>query len=501
MAKVPPLLAVQGLTKRFGALCANDGISLDIHAGEIHCILGENGAGKSTLSSCIYGLLRPDSGVISVEGRPVDLRNPADAIRAGIGMVHQHFVLVPDFTVAENILVGTGGPWRTGLAAARARIQALSARFGAEIDPDAMASALSVGARQWVEILKALYLGARVLILDEPTAVLTPQESERLFAVMRGLTAEGTAIVLITHKMDEVMQSDRVSVLRRGRHVATVDTRSVDRSELTRMMVGRDVAPQSAGEPRARGKTAVALRGVVIARGGGAPPIDLTVAEGEILGLAGIAGNGQDELLETLAGIRAPLAGRILLAGRDVTGHKAARIAAEGVGYIPSDRFRDGLVPDFTVAENLILGRHWARAWRRGPFLRASDIAARGREAVQSYSIAAGHAGLASARLSGGNAQKVILAREIAKATSLLLCNQPTRGIDVGAIEAVHGHILARRAQDCAVVMASEELDHLFALSDRIAVMFRGEIMGILPRGEFDEHRIGLMMAGERAAA
>jgi ABC-type uncharacterized transport system ATPase subunit len=497
-----PRLEVRGLSKRYGPVLANDAISLAVAPAELHCLLGENGAGKSTLSACIYGLAVPDSGDIVVDGQRLDLHSPADAIRAGIGMVHQHFVLVPGFTVLENIVVGTGTGLRLDLAAARRKVAALCARLHLDIDVDRRVSSLSVGERQWVEIVKSLYLDARLLILDEPTAVLTPQESERLFALIAELKASGIAIILITHKMNEVMRSDTVTVLRRGRRVATLATATTTRDALTELMVGRSVQPVAAPARAMAAGPGLSIRELTLSapRGSLISAIDLAVAPGEILGIAGVAGNGQDELLEAIAGIRPAQGGAIALGGRTISGLTASAIAELGVGHVPSDRFRDGLARDFTIAENLVLGQQWSRRWRKGPLLDNSALAANGNAAIARYAIAATGPAQPCGRLSGGNAQKVIIAREFAKARHLLLLNQPTRGVDVGAIEFIHSEVLAKRDEGCAVVLVSEELDDLFALSDRIIVMFRGEVMGEVRRGAFDKTVIGRMMAGARAA-
>lgn len=491
-------LEVRGLTKRFGALAANDGIALSIRPGELHCLLGENGAGKSTLSSCLFGLVQPDAGEIAIDGRPLALRSPADAIAAGIGMVHQHFVLVPAFTVLENIMVGTGHGWRADRRAGRDRIAAICARYGLTLDPDRRVEDLSVGEKQWVEIVKALYLGARLLILDEPTAVLTPQESGRLFGIIRQLTGSGISVILITHKMNEVMQSDRVTVLRRGRLVATVDTAGVSRDELSEMMVGRRIRSVAADRTGQAPPEALSISGLQLrlVRGHAPGPFGLTVGRGEILGIAGIAGNGQDELLETIAGLRPAAAGDMRLNGHALNGLRAAEIAALGVGYVPGDRFRDGLVGDFSIAENVILGAHWKAEWRRGALMDVRAIRRRGAEAISDFAIAATGPEMRCARLSGGNAQKVILSREFAKARRLLLCNQPTRGVDVGATEFIHAELLRKRDEGCAILLVSEEIDDLLALSDRIAVMFAGAAVGTFAREDADAGLIGQLMAG-----
>jgi simple sugar transport system ATP-binding protein len=498
-----PRLSVRHLTKRFGALTANDDISLDVEGGELHCLLGENGAGKSTFSACLYGLLQPDAGDIEIDGVKVDLSSPANAIACGIGMVHQHFVLVPSFTVLENIVVGTGSGLALDLAAARRKILDLSKAFGLALEPDRLIADLSVGEKQWIEIVKALYLGARLLILDEPTAVLTPQESERLFAIIAELKSAGIAVILISHKMNEVMRSDRVTVLRKGKLVGTVRTKDVSRGDLTTMMVGRPIAQVHAHTMTFRGEAALCIEGLSLRRGSRTclANIDLEIRSREILGVAGVAGNGQDELLEAIAGLASPDRGRIRLGDEHLTTLSPRDIALRGVGYVPSDRFRDGLVSDFTIAENLIIGQQWDERWRSGFFLNEKATRNNARGAISSYSIMASGPDMLCGRLSGGNAQKVILAREFAKARRLLLCNQPTRGVDVGIIEFVHGELLRKREEGCAILLVSEELEDIFALCDRIAVMFRGEIMGVFSRDAATIARVAPLMAGHRPEA
>jgi general nucleoside transport system ATP-binding protein len=500
-----PRLSVRRLTKRFGQLVANDDISLDVMPGELHCVLGENGAGKSTLSSCLYGLYQPDSGEIRVDGQPIHPRSPGDAIEAGIGMVHQHFVLVPGFTVLENITVGTGSGWRLDRAGALSRIRSISEAYKIALDPHRPVGDLSVGEQQWVEIVKVLYTGARLLILDEPTAVLTPEESRRLFSVIQRLTGDGISVLLISHKMAEVMRSDRVSVLRKGRLVGTVRTADVTRDELTGMMVGRNVsAPARAEGGAAMGETVLSVRGLSRLRGSRRvlDAVSLEIAQSEILGLAGVSGNGQDELFECLAGLTLPDEGTIAIGGKTMAARSPADMAAEGVGYVPSDRFRDGLVADLTIGENLVLGQQWSARWRSGPFMDRAALDAHARAAIDAHSIAASGPDALCRKLSGGNAQKVILAREFGKARKLLLCNQPTRGLDVGAIEFVHRELLRKRDEGCAVLLASEELDDLFALCGRIGVMFRGRMLAILDTDRTSHEEVGRLMAGqERATA
>ncbi len=503
-SKTPPRLSVIGLTKRFGELIANDDVSLEVMAGELHCLLGENGAGKSTLSSCLYGLYQPDHGEIRVDGTTVHLRSPADALRAGIGMVHQHFVLVPGFTALENITVGTGSGWRLGRPEARSRIRNICETYGIALDPDVPVSELSVGGQQWVEIVKVLYAGARLLILDEPTAVLTPDESRRLFSVIERLKKDGIPVLLISHKMAEVMQSDRVSVLRRGRLVGTVRTAEVTRDELTAMMIGEraDVLLPTGSEARP-GPTLLSVRSLSVIRHGRRvlDGVSFDIAAGEILGLAGVSGNGQDELFECLSGLGNADEGAFFIAGEAIHPRSPADLTAKGVGYVPSDRFRDGLAGDLTVGENLVLGQQWRARWRNGPLLDAAALDANAEAAIEDYSIAASGPDAICRKLSGGNAQKVILAREFAKAQLLLLCNQPTRGLDVGAVAFVHRELRRKRDEGCAILLASEELDDLLALCGRIGVFFGGRMLAIVEARNSSHAGIGRLMAGQEEAA
>ena len=502
-SETQPCLRVEGLTKRYGALAANDGISFDVAAGELHCLLGENGAGKSTLIGCIFGSNRPDAGRIFFEGREMHLRSPADAARLGIAVVHQHFVLIPRFTVFENVTLGA---WAGGLklksAQAEQRLRGLCADLKLDLDIHARVETLSVGERQWVELLKALYLDTKLLLLDEPTAVLTPQESERLFAMIRLLTGRGIAVVLISHKFDEVMRTDRVTILRRGRVVATLTAGEASKEELAALMVGRSVSFGVARTARAISPAPVLeVQNLILdARSGEGeqPKLSFQVRRGEILGLAGVSGNGQDELFDILSGVRQPSGGAVLVDGiatRDLTPPAVARL---GVGYVPSDRYRDGLVGAFSITDNLLLGQQHEPGFSRHGFIdraRARDFA---QGCVARFDMSASSLDLAADRLSGGNAQKLVLAREFERATKCLLCHQPTRGLDVAIIALVHELLLAKQAAGCAILLASEELDELISLSDRIVVMFRGEIMGIVDAETADRETLGLMMAGQR---
>ena len=500
MAGPSARLEVDGLTKRFGPVLANEAISFTVAPGELHCLLGENGAGKSTLSSCLYGLLQPDSGSIRLDGAPMRFRSPADAIAAGIGMVHQHFTLVASFTGFENILVGASVRDR---AAAARRIATLSTELGLSLDLGRPVGQLSVGEQQWIEILAALFADAKLLILDEPTAVLTPQESEKLFGMIRRLCARGVSVILISHKLDEVLRCDRITVIRRGRVVATVEAGATGKAELAALMVGRAVSlgeTRSAEPPSPVAQLEVRDLSVRGDRGGLAlSAVSFAIRRGEILGIAAVAGNGQDELFEALVGLRAAEPGAtILLDGVSLAGLPPTAVAAEGVGYVPGDRYRDGLVAAFSVAANLLLGHQHDAGFRIGPFLRRDAVRSAALAGVRDFDIRTPSVEAEVRTLSGGNAQKTILARELPLARKCLLCNQPTRGLDVGVIEYVRSRILERRAAGCAVLIASEELEDLVRLSDRILVLFRGEVMGIVDAAEADLATIGLMMAGQR---
>ncbi|TDI57573.1 MAG: ABC transporter ATP-binding protein [Alphaproteobacteria bacterium] len=503
-AQAEPFVRVENLTKRFRHVVANDAISFDIRHGEIHCLLGENGAGKSTLAECLYGFFRPDSGHIYFKGKRVDLTSPASAIRLGIGMVHQHFILVPTLSVLENIVVGTDSAGLfLNLRAAEARLKKLCENYGVDLDLRAKVWQLPVGQQQWVEILKTLYVDAELLILDEPTAVLTPQESQNLFRILRQMTGEGLSVVLITHKLNEVMQSDRVTVLRKGARVATVTTSDVTKEELTAMMVGREIdfelrkSKSSFGDPvlEIDGLRALNDKGLEALRG-----VSLTLHKGEILGIAGVAGNGQKELFEALVGVRPVTGGTLCLNGEDITGQAPSAILAHGIGHIPEDRFAEGLIPEFTIAENLVLGNQRTSDYSAWGFLKFGRIADFGRRSIEDFEIVAPSIDTVTNTLSGGNAQKVIVAREFAQSTTCILANQPSRGLDVGVIQYVHRMFLEKRAAGFGILLASEDLEELFTITDRIAVMFKGEILAILDTGDANIEDIGLLMAGQRLA-
>jgi ABC-type uncharacterized transport system ATPase subunit len=493
-------LELQGLTKRFGDFTANDHIDLTIEPGEIHCLLGENGAGKSTLMNMLYGLLSPTEGQIVADGTPLDLAGPADAIAAGIGMVHQHFMLVPVFTVAENVMLGreTTRRGRLDRSAAAARVRELSAEYGLAVDPDALVEDLSVGVQQRVEILKALANDAKVLILDEPTAVLTPQEIDELMAVMRRLKEQGTSIIFITHKLREVKAvGDRISVIRRGKVVGTAPP-TASENELAEMMVGRAVQLVVDKDAPEVGQTVLEARGLTVFDPRGhqvVKDVSFVARAGEVLALAGVQGNGQTELIKSLIGLVTPDAGTIELAGRDITKAGPRASLAAGIGFIPEDRGHDGFVASFSVRENLILDMYRSDEFSRGPALRMGAIDANAAHRIEQFDIRTQGPGEPVSSLSGGNQQKVVVAREMSRPLKVLIASQPTRGVDVGSIEFIHKRIVAERDQGTAVILVSTELDEVFALADRIAVMFDGRIVGVVTP-DITREEIGLMMAG-----
>lgn len=499
-----PFLKVENVTKRFHKVVANDRVSFDVMSGEIHCLLGENGAGKSTIAECIYGFYNPEEGTIYVKGAPARLESPADAISQGIGMVHQHFVLVESMTVLENIVIGTDAATAIlDLKGAEERIRTICDRYDVDIDLNAKIWQLPVGQQQWVEILKALFLGAQLLIMDEPTAVLTPQESRRLFQIFKEMTSGGMSIILISHKMDEVMQSDRVTILRRGKVVGTVNTRETSKRELTNLMVGREVELRVKRDSHQRGAPMLEISGLRANNDFGTEKlngIDITVHRGEIVGIAGVAGNGQGELFEALMGVRRATTGTVKLDGVDITNNAPVDIQYQGMGYIPDDRFAEGLVGDFDVQSNIILGHHRTPPFAHGGFLNFAKISEFARHAIDEFEIKTPSEKTITRTLSGGNAQKVIVAREFAQATKMLLANQPSRGLDVGVIEYMHQRLLEKRRNDYGILMASEELEELLNLADRVLVIFKGQILGEFASETADIEQIGLLMAGHSTA-
>jgi ABC-type uncharacterized transport system ATPase subunit len=494
-------LELRGITKRFGALVANDGIDLAVEPGEVHALLGENGAGKSTLMNVLYGLYQPDEGEILLDGKAARFAGPGDAIAAGIGMVHQHFMLIPVFTVAENVVLGHEEVRPLGFLdrrRARRDVQEVSRRYGLQVPPDALVADLPVGVQQRVEIVKALTRDAKVLILDEPTAVLTPQEIEELFAVIRRLRDAGTSIVFITHKLKEVRAlADRITVIRRGQVVGEASPSSTEQ-ELASMMVGRQVALTVDKGPAAPGAPVLQIEDLRVLDAGGAVVVDdvsLTVHRGEILAIAGVQGNGQTELTEVVMGLRPPAQGRILLDGDDITHAGVHEILGRGVGYVPEDRLHDGLVGSFTIAENLVLDTFDTAPFSSGVALDLAAVASNATGRVAEFDVRTTGVEATAATLSGGNQQKVVLARELSRPLKLLVVAQPTRGLDVGSMEFVHRRIVTERDQGTAVVLVSTELDEVLGLADRIAVMYRGAIIGELPAGA-SAAQVGLLMAG-----
>jgi simple sugar transport system ATP-binding protein len=482
---------------------ANDGIDLTVEPGEIHALLGENGAGKSTLVNVLYGMLQPDRGEILVDGTPVRIHGPRDAIAAGIGMVHQHFMLVPVFTVTENVMLGAE-PRRAGVLGlldrqrARARVTEVSRRYGLAVDPDAVVENLPVGVQQRAEIVKALTRDVDLLILDEPTAVLTPQETDDLLEVMRTLKAAGKSIVFITHKLREVTAiADRITVIRAGRVVGTTGPEATE-DALAAMMVGRSVSLEVEKEPGAPGEPVLEITALAVNDERGhrvVDGVDLTVRAGEVLGIAGVQGNGQTELVEAIMGLRPVVAGTVLLRGTPLLGRSTREILRMRVGYVPEDRSVDGLVKDFTVAENLVLNLYHTEPYGTRWVLRPDAIAASAAERIARFDVRTTSAQATVATLSGGNQQKVIVARELTRPLTLLVAAQPTRGLDVGSIEFIHRQIIHERDVGTAVLLVSSELDEVFALADRIAVMYRGRVLAVVdpdtPREE-----VGLLMAG-----
>lgn len=498
-------LEMRDIVKRFPGVLANDHVSLAVGHGEIHALLGENGAGKSTLMQILYGFYPRNSGEIRLDGVPVPLADTTEAIGRGIGMIHQEFMLVRSLTVAENIVLGLEGGRRGGrldLAGVSARVRALSARHGLAVDPSARVEHLPIGVQQRVEILKLLYRDARLMILDEPTAVLTPQEKDGLFAVLRALAAEGRSVIIVTHKLHEIMDiAARVTVMRDGRVTACVKTAGTSERELARLMVGRDVELKAVRAPQRPGRAVLSVDGLSARDGAGLPRLSdvrLDVHAGEILGVAGVDGNGQPELAQALLGLRDTEAGAIRLDGTDISGRTTAERRRLGLAYIPADRRHVGSVPELSVADNAALGDQWRLTRARGLIRDDGAITRHAAELVRRFGVRGAGLGFPAGKLSGGNLQKLILAREITRDPLALVIEQPTRGLDVGAIETVWAEILAQRAAGKAILLISAELEEILNLADRIAVMFEGRIVGILPAAEADPETIGLMMAGRR---
>lgn len=506
------ILEVRNITKRFPGVLANDKVNFSLRKGEIHALLGENGAGKTTLMNIIYGLYSPDEGEFLVNGKPIEIKGPHDAINYGIGMVHQHFMLVPVFTVTENIMLGAetdhrGAPNSTPLAyldrkEVAKRVAALSQQYGLEVDPNAIVEDLPVGVQQRVEIMKALYRKANILILDEPTAVLTPQEAEDLAHIMRELTRQGVSIVFITHKLKEVLAvADRITVMRTGQVVGTVDPKETktDETKLASMMVGREVILTVQKKPMQIGEEVLKVEDLQVRDVRGLPAVQgvsFNVCAGEVLGIAGVQGNGQTELAEALTGLRPVQSGRFHLAGKDLTGQTPRAITEAGLAHIPEDRQRHGLVLSYTVADNMVLCDYYQPRFSKGVVIQQNQVNVNAQKLIKEYDVRTPSPYVAAGKLSGGNQQKVIVARELSRPVKLIIASQPTRGLDVGSIEYIHKEIIAMRDRGVAVLVISAELDEVLSLADRIAVMYRGQIVATVDRKDASREQLGLWMAG-----
>ncbi len=496
-------LELKAITKRFPGVLANDRVDFQLRKGEIHALLGENGAGKTTLMNIVYGLYHQDAGEILVNGAPVAIRDPNDAIRRGIGMVHQHFMLIPVFTVAENIILGTETV-RHGVVldrqTASARIRALSHQYGLDVNPDLLVHDLPVGVQQRVEIVKALYRQADVLILDEPTAVLTPQEAGDLFRIMRELTGRGVSIIFITHKLKEVLEiADRITTLRAGRVVGTVTPAETDEHKLAAMMVGREVILTVEKQPAQPAAEVLRVEHLRVLDERKVPVVNdasFTVRAGEVLGIAGVQGNGQTELVEALTGLRAATGGKITLLDQAVTNQPPRPIIERGVAHVPEDRHKHGLVLPFPISDNLVLCTYYQTPFARGWQMDYAAIDANARERIRDFDVRTPSPFIPVESLSGGNQQKVIVAREFSRPIKLLILNQPTRGLDVGSIEYIHRRVIEWRDRGCAVLLVSAELDEILSLADRIAVIYKGRILETLNAVDATREQLGLLMAG-----
>jgi ABC-type uncharacterized transport system ATPase subunit len=496
-----PVLEMRGVTKTFPGVIANEDVDLTLFEREIHCLLGENGAGKSTLMNVAFGLYQPDAGELLVRGVPTKFGGSSDAIAAGIGMVHQHFQLIPVFTVAENVILGN--ELRKGafidMGEARRRIRELSERYGLAVDPDALVGDLSVGEQQRVELVKALFREADILILDEPTAVLTPGEVDEFFGVVRSLVDQGKSIIFITHKLREVLSvADRITVLRGGKVVGTADPATATQQTLANLMVGRDVVFDIHKEPSKPGDTVVSVRGLSVLDERGAlmvDGLDLDVRAGEIFGVAGVQGNGQRELVEAIVGMRPKVGGTVEIGGHDATRMTPRHITELGVGHIPEDRSKHGLVSSYSIADNLVLNRYNKAPFARRGLRDAAAIDAEAHTLVEQFDVRTPGTQVAVSTLSGGNQQKVIVARELSHAVRLLIAAQPTRGLDVGSIEFIHRRIIELRDQGSAVLLVSAELDEILTLADRVGVLYRGRMVGVFDRSEVTREELGYLMA------
>lgn len=539
MTENPIVLEAKGITKQFPGVLANDRVDFDLHQGEIHALLGENGAGKTTLMNIIYGLYKQDAGEVYVNGQPLEIHSSGDSIRAGIGMVHQHFMLIPVFTVTENIMLGqesivdlsrsfgkpirpSANQTRVGAAVSAVlqflgkgigrvlsildhrgsavRIRDLSHQYGLDVDPDVLVGQLPVGIQQRVEIVKTLYRDARILILDEPTAVLTPQEADELFAIMRELTRRGVSIIFITHKLKEVLSiADRITVMRAGKVVGTVRPKETNEQKLATLMVGRKVILKVEKKAASPGEQVLKVDGLKVRDARGLESVrgvSFEVRAGEILGIAGVQGNGQTELVEALTGLRSATGGRMIFSGRDMTGKPPRPITETGMAHIPEDRQRHGLVLPYHVADNMVLNTYYKRPFGVLGVMQPGAIDANARRLIEEFDVRTPSPYVPVKKLSGGNQQKVIVARELSRGVKLLVANQPTRGLDVGSIEYIHKEIILMRDRGVAVLLVSAELDEIMALSDRIAVIYRGQIVATVEAARASREKLGLWMAG-----
>lgn len=496
------VVEMKNITKKFGDFTANDNINLTVHKGEVHALLGENGAGKTTLMNVLYGLYQPTSGEIYIRGEKTNIEDPNLAIKKGIGMVHQHFMLVQPFTVAENIILGMETTKGISLDMKKAveDVKELSDRYGLYVDPDAKIEDITVGMQQRVEILKALYRGAEILILDEPTAVLTPQEIEELMGIMRNLTKEGKTIIIITHKLKEIkMVSDYCTIIRRGKHIDTVKVSETTQEDLASKMVGREVNFNVEKEDREKGELTLKIDDLVVKDNRGINVVDglsLEINSGEILGLAGIDGNGQTELIEALNGLRKVESGKLIMNGNDITNKSPKEIFDNKISVIPEDRHKRGLILDFSMAENMILENYHKEPFAKRGILSYNNIEKFAKDLIKKFDVRPENEKIKAKSLSGGNQQKVIISREVTNDPDLLIAAQPTRGLDVGAIEYVHNSLVEQRDKGKAVFLISLELDEVMNVSDRIAVIYEGKIVDIIDAKEADEKTLGLMMAG-----
>ncbi|MCX7920051.1 MAG: ABC transporter ATP-binding protein [bacterium] len=491
------------ITKRFGSIIANDAVDLDIVPGEIHALVGENGAGKTTLMNILYGLLHPDSGSIYIKNNLVTFHNPNDAIRQGIGMVHQHFMLIPPFTVTENVILGNEPrrfAYMLNKLSAQAKVKTVSTEYGLQIDPESKIYQLGVGQAQRVELIKTLYRGAEILILDEPTAVLTPQESDELFSILQQFKQQGKTIIFITHKLNEVMElSDRITVMKSGKVVGRLTTRSTTKEEVARLMVGREVLFHIQKPPAKPAEivlelekvSAINSQKITILKN-----ISFTLRAGEILGIAGVEGNGQTELIECITGLRKIHSGYIRFLNVNITNLPTRKILQLPIGHIPEDRLKRGLILDYTISDNLILGRHWESNFSHHGFLRLKNIEDNAQKLMRTYDIRPTNPYFLVRNLSGGNQQKVVIARELSRLPKLLIAAQPTRGLDIGATEYIHQQLIDARTQGAGILLVSADLSEILLLSDQIAVMYEGKIVGIVPAEQTDSRQLGLMMTG-----